>query len=122
MLKANSSERMRSKGPIEGPAKSSVELKTVISMTDARFVAALNMAKKENSQTQGRLPPHPRQEDSDSCAGGKDLLRAKPALTLAMPLVSPPNFPHFLGKARPLVEGQLDAWRYRRLSIALSDS
>jgi hypothetical protein len=39
--------------------------------------------------------------DKDDCADGEVIVGAKPALTLAVPLVSPQR-PHFLGKARPL--------------------
>jgi hypothetical protein len=39
--------------------------------------------------------------DKDGYAGGEIVVGAKPALTLAVPLVSPQR-PHFLGKARPL--------------------
>jgi hypothetical protein len=38
--------------------------------------------------------------DKDGYAGGEVIVGAKPALTLAVPLVSPQP-PHFLGKARP---------------------
>jgi hypothetical protein len=39
--------------------------------------------------------------DKDGCADSGVMVGAKPALTLAVPLVSPQP-PHFLGKARPL--------------------
>jgi hypothetical protein len=44
-------------------------------------------------RTQGLPPPNPRPEGEDRCAGKRDLLGAKPALTLAVPLVSPPTSP-----------------------------
>jgi hypothetical protein len=40
--------------------------------------------------------------DKGGCADGGVIVGAKPALTLAVPLVSLQR-PHFLGKARPLV-------------------
>src|ERR1019366_5963358 len=44
-------------------------------------------------QTQGLPPPYPRSENKDRCAGEGDLSGAKPALTLAVPQVSPPTSP-----------------------------
>ena len=41
----------------------------------------------------GAPPPNPREEKEDRCAGRRDLLAAKPALTLAVPQVSPPKSP-----------------------------
>jgi hypothetical protein len=41
--------------------------------------------------------------DKDGCADGEIVVGAKPAFTLAVPLVSPQR-PHFLGKARPLLQ------------------
>jgi hypothetical protein len=41
----------------------------------------------------GAPPANPREEKEDRCAGRRDLLGAKPALTLAVPQVSPPKSP-----------------------------
>ncbi len=56
---------------------------------------------EDKSQPQGPLPPHPRKEEKDRCAGGEVIAGAEPVLTLAVPQV-PPQRPHLLGRARPL--------------------
>ena len=48
---------------------------------------------KKRCGLRGWLPPNPRSEKKDRCAGECDLLGAKPALTLAVPRVSPPTPP-----------------------------
>ena len=60
----------------------------------------------QTHQTQGLLPPNPRSEGEDRCAGKRDLLGAKPALTLAVPLVSPPTPPTSWARHAP-------CWRFR---------
>jgi hypothetical protein len=49
----------------------------VKSMGRAVF-APVRFRGEEKSQTWGRLPPYPRREDKDRCAGKRDLLGAKP--------------------------------------------
>jgi hypothetical protein len=53
----------------------------------------------------GWLPPNPRLEKKDRCAGEDDLLGAKPAPTLAVPQVSPPTSPTSWARHAP-------CWRF----------
>jgi len=65
----------------------------VLSGLIGRVICLLVWLREEKAQTQGLLPPHPRSQMQDRCAGEGDLLGAKPALPLAVPLVSPPTSP-----------------------------
>jgi hypothetical protein len=58
---------------------------------------------KRNRRLMGRAVPRTPwlRTHKDGCADSEVIVGAKPALTLAVPLVSPQR-PHFLGKARPL--------------------
>jgi hypothetical protein len=55
-------------------------------------------------QTQGRLPLQPRWEDLDRRAGGVLWLRGETGSYSRRAAGFAPNFPHFLGGARPLWE------------------
>ena len=71
-----------------------------------RLVRVPVRLRAEKMQTQGLLPPNPRREKEDRYAGKRDLLGAKPALTLAVPLVSLPTSPTSSA-------GHAPCWRFR---------
>jgi hypothetical protein len=77
----------------------------VLSELIGRVICLLVWLREEKAQTQGLLPPHPRSEMQDRCADKSVLPGAKPAPTLAVPLVSPPTSPTSSARHAPF-------WRF----------